>query len=157
MGSSDGAAPASGGTTQNSSVLRDRTRPLGVARLELERNDGDRFGRAGCQRYRRRLASKRGLAALIAETPHKSRARRRRGGAGQSHGNLEPLAGANCGARRLRDDKPRPLQFGQPPGEGARVVQNVHEAVQFPLDVVKLGDDIAGNRRLPAQCLDLTP
>ena len=155
MGNSDGAAPASGGTTQNSSVLRDRTRPLGVARLELERDDGDRLRRAGGERNRRRLDAERGFAALIAEAPHKSRARRRLGGAGESHGNLEPLAGANRGARRPRDDEPGPLQFGQPPGESARVVQNVHEAVRFPLRVVKLGDDIAGDRRLPAQRLDL--
>ena len=114
MGNSDGAAPASGGTTQSSSVLRERTRPLPSRASSLERNDGDRVTALGGERNRRRIGSKRGLAALIGETPHEPRALRRLGGAGEPHGNLEALAGANSGARRPRDDEPRPLQFGQP-------------------------------------------
>ncbi len=47
------------------------------------------------------------------------------------------------------------MQVGQPLGESARMVSNVHEAVRFPLHVVELGDDIAGDCRLPAQRLDL--
>ena len=129
--------------------------PLPGARLELERNDGRRVGQAGRERDRRRLAPKRGFAALPGEPPVKPRALRRVGRACEPHGNLEALAGAKRRARRPRDHEPRPLQFGQALGESARAVANIHEAVQFPLRVVELGDDIAGNRPLPAQRLDL--
>ena len=85
--------------------------PLAVARLEFERDDGDRLGGAGRERNRRRLGSKRGLAALIAEAPLELRALRRLGGAGEPHGNFKALACANGRARRLRDDQPRPLKI----------------------------------------------
>ena len=129
--------------------------PLAVARLEFERNDGDRVDGAGRERNRRRLGSQRGFAALIGEAPFEPRALWRLGGAGEPHGNFEALAGAKRRARRRRDDEPRPLKVGQPLGEGARTVANVHEAVRFPLHVVELGDDIAGDWPLPAQRLDL--
>ena len=89
------------------------------------------------------------------EAPGEPRARRRLGRAREPHRNVDPLAGANRRARRRCDDEPRPLKIRQPFGEGARAVANVHEAVRFPLRVVELGDDIAGDRPLPAQRLDL--
>src|SRR5262249_12148113 len=70
-------------------------------------------------------------------------------------GNLKALAGANNRPRRLRDNQPRPLKFGQALGERARMIPNIHKAVRFPLYVVELGDDIAGDCRLPSQRLDL--
>ena len=129
--------------------------PLVVARLEFERDDGDRISGAGGEREDRRLGSQRGFAALIGEAPLEPGAFRRIGGAGEPHGNFKALACANGRARRLRDDQPGLLQTGQPIGERARIVLNVHEAVQFPLHVVELGDDIAGDRPLPAQRFDL--
>ena len=102
-----------------------------------------------------RIGPKRGLAALVSQAPLEPRPVRLVGGAGKSHGYFKALAGAKGSARRLRDDEPWPLQLGQPFGEGARVVPNIHEAVQFPLSVIELGNDIAGDLPLPAQRLDL--
>ena len=77
----------------------------------------------------------------FSEAPFKSRAIGQLSGACEPHGNFKALAGLDSRARRPRDDEPRPLQVGQPLGESARMVLNVHEAVQFPLDVVELGDE----------------
>ncbi len=41
-------------------------------------------------------------------------------------------------------------------GEAARRVAGVHQPVRLPLRVVELGDDVAGDCRLPAQRLDLS-
>ena len=126
-----------------------------VARLELERDDGDRIDDPCDERNCRRLGSKRGRAALAGEAPIEPRALRQFVGACEPHRNIETLAGANRRAGRPRDDEPRPLKVGQPVGESARAVLNVQKAVRFPLSIVELGNDIAGDRPLPAQRLDL--
>jgi hypothetical protein len=155
MGNSDGAPPRSGGATQSSSTLRDRTtRPL-PSRLKLERNDGDRVSGASGEHNLRRLGSQRGLTALVGEAPFQSGAFRRLDGACKPHGNFKALASSNSCTRRLRNDEPWLSKVGQPLGERAQLVLNVHEAVRFPLHVIEFGDDVTGNRPLPAQRLDL--
>ena len=76
-------------------------------------------------------------------------------GSGEPRHGLEALAEPHGGARRARDNEPRLLQPGEPPGEGARAVEDVHEAVRLPLHVVEFGDHIAGDRLFPAQGFDL--
>ena len=129
--------------------------PAAVTRLEFERDNGDRVHGPGGQRNRCRLGSKRGHASVVREAPGEPCALRRLGGAREANRNVEALARANRRARRLRDDEPWALKVGQMFGERARAVLNVHEAVRLPLHVVELGDDIAGDRALPTQRLDL--
>ena len=113
MGNREGAAPTSGGTTQSSSALRDRTRPLPSRASSSSGTMAIASAAPAESAIVVGLGPKRGLADLIGEAPLQPRAFGRLGGAGEPHGNFKALAGANGRARRLRDDEPRPLKFGQ--------------------------------------------
>ena len=111
---------------------------------------------AGGQRDRRRLG--------VRAQPRRSCRAKRQASLAPSGGSAAPASRTETskrspartavrGARAMTSHGP--LQVGQPLGEGARAVANVHEAVRLPLHVVELGDHIAGDRPLPAQRLDL--
>src|SRR5208282_117389 len=129
--------------------------PGAVARLEIEIMDGARIRGRADQLDRRRLGADGNMARLVRKPPGELAAFWRLLGAREPDGDLDALADADRLPRRSRNDQPRPLQVGEPVGESARTVRDVHEPIRFPLHVIELSDHVAGYRPLPAQRLDL--